>query len=53
MNLEQALLVIADTHDNELPIEALDVIKANWLVFYPDLERLMDQFIADDTSLTE
>lgn len=53
MNLEQAVLVIANTHDNELPVKALEEIKANWSVFYPDLERLMDQFIAEDTSLTD
>ncbi|WP_159820533.1 DUF1186 domain-containing protein [Colwellia sp. 20A7] len=53
MTLEQALLVIANVQGNELPVEALETIKSHWLVFYPDLERLMDQFIADDTSLTE
>ena len=53
MNLEQALLVIANAHGNELPVEAIAAIKANWSVFYPDLERLIDQFVADDTSLTD
>lgn len=53
MNLEQALLVIANAHGNELPVEAIEVIKTNWSVFYPDLERLMDQFITDDTSLSD
>jgi hypothetical protein len=53
MTLEQALLVIANAQGNELPVEAIETIKTNWLVFYPDLERLMTQFIADDTSLTE
>ncbi|AOW75532.1 SecC motif-containing protein [Colwellia sp. PAMC 20917] len=53
MNLEQALLVIATAHGNELPVEALEAVKMNWSVFYPDLERLIDQFITDDTSLTD
>ena len=53
MNLEQALLVIANAHGNELPVEAIAVVKTNWSVFYPDLERLIDQFIADDTTLTD
>lgn len=53
MNLQQALLVIGNAQDNELPIAGLDVVKANWSQFYPELERLIDQFIVDDTSLTE
>jgi len=53
MNLEQALLVIANAHGNELPVEALEAVKTDWSVFYPDLERLIDQFVADDTSLTD
>lgn len=53
MNLEQALLVIANAHGNELPVEAIKALKTHWSVFYPDLERLIDQFVADDTSLTD
>jgi hypothetical protein len=53
MNLEQALLVIANAHGNELPVAAIEAVKTNWSVFYPDLERLIDQFIADDTSLND
>ena len=53
MNLQQALLAIGDAQDNELPITGLEVVKANWSEFYPELERLIDQFIAEDTSLTE
>ena len=53
MNLEQALLVIGNAQDNELPISGLEGVKANWPEFYPELERLIDQFIADDTSLTD
>ena len=53
MNLEQALSVIGNSQDNELPIAAIEVVKANWSEFYPKLERMIDQFIADDTSLTE
>lgn len=53
MNLQQALLAIGDAQDNELPITGLEVVKDNWSEFYPELERLIDQFIADDASLTE
>ncbi len=53
MNLQQALSVIGNAQDNELPIAGLEVVKANWSEFYPELERLIDQFIADDTSLTD
>jgi hypothetical protein len=53
MNLQQALLAIGDAQDNELPITGLEVVKENWSEFYPELERLIDQFIADDALLTE
>ena len=53
MNLQQALLAIGDAQDNEIPISGLEVVKENWSEFYPELERLIDQFIADDTSLTD
>ena len=53
MNLQQALLAIGDAQDNEIPITGLEVVKENWLEFYPELERLIDQFIADDASLTD
>jgi hypothetical protein len=53
MNLQQALLVIGNAQDNELPIASLEVVKANWPEFYPELERLIDQFTAEDTSLTD
>lgn len=53
MNLQQALLAIGDAQDNELPITGLEVVKEKWVEFYPELERLIDQFIADDTSLTD
>jgi hypothetical protein len=53
MNLQQALLEIGNVQDNELPIAGLEFVKANWSEFYPELERLIDQFIADDTSLTD
>lgn len=53
MNLEQALLGIGDAHGNDLPVEALETIKNHWAEFYPQLEQLMDQFIVDDTSLTD
>ncbi|WP_019030047.1 DUF1186 domain-containing protein [Colwellia piezophila] len=53
MNLQQALLEIGNVQDTELPIAGLEFVKANWSEFYPELERLIDQFIADDTSLTD
>ena len=53
MNLQQALLVIGNAQNDELPIEALDVVKANWPEFHPELERIIDQFIAENTPLTE
>ncbi len=53
MNLEQALLEIGNAHGNELPIAAIEVVKAHWLEFYPELERIIDQFIADESSLTD
>ncbi len=53
MNLQQALSVVGNAQDNELPIAGLEGVKANWPEFYPELERLIDQFIADDTSLTD
>jgi len=53
MNVEQILLAISNTKDNNLTITGLEAAKSSWLVFYPELERLIDQFIADDTSLTD
>jgi uncharacterized protein YecA (UPF0149 family) len=53
MNVEQILLAISNPNDNELTITGLEAAKVNWSVFYPELERLIDQFIADDTSLTD
>ena len=52
MNLQQALLVIGNAQGNELPIDALEVVKENWPEFYPELVRLIDQFVAEDTPLT-
>jgi len=53
MNVEQILLAISNTSDNEQTIAGLEAAKENWSSFYPELERLIDQFIADDTSLTD
>lgn len=53
MNLQQALLVIGNAQNDELPIEALDAVKANWPEFNPELERIIDQFIAENTPLTD
>ena len=52
MTLQQALLVIGNAQGNELPIDALEVVKENWPEFYPELVRLIDQFVAEDTPLT-
>ncbi len=52
MNVEQILLAISNTNDNELTIVGLEAAKENWSAFYPELEKLIDQFSADDTSLT-
>jgi len=53
MNVEQILLAISNTNDNDLTIAGLEAAKTNWMEFYPELEQLIDQFIADDTSLTD
>ena len=53
MNVKQALLEIGNSQDNDLPIAGIETVKENWSEFYPELVQLMDQFIADDTSLTE
>ena len=45
MKLEQILLAISNTNDNDLTIAGLEAAKDNWSTFYPELERLMDQFI--------
>lgn len=52
MNVEQILLAISNTNDNKLTIAGIEAAKENWSAFYPELERLIDQFSADDTSLT-
>ena len=53
MNLEQALLAIGNAHGNDLPVAALETVKIHWTEFYPQLEKLVDQFITDETSLTD
>ncbi|MBU2870605.1 DUF1186 domain-containing protein [Colwellia sp. E2M01] len=53
MNVEQILLAIGNAEDNDIPVEGLAAAKANWTAFYPELERLIDKFIAVDTSLTD
>lgn len=52
MNVEQILLAISNTNDNKLTIAGIKAAKENWSAFYPELERLIEQFSADDTSLT-
>lgn len=53
MNLEQVLFEIVNVNNNELPITGIEAAKNNWSIFYPELERLIEQFIADDSSLTD
>lgn len=53
MNLEQTLSAIGNPHDNDLTIKGIEAAKENWSEFYPELERLIDQFIAVDTSLSD
>ena len=53
MNLEQALQAIGNAHGNDLPVAALETVKKHWAEFYPQLEKLIDQFITDETSLTD
>lgn len=53
MNLEQALLAIGNAHGNDLPVAALETVKKHWTEFYPQLEKLIDQFVTDETSLTD
>ncbi|TWX73783.1 DUF1186 domain-containing protein [Colwellia sp. C1TZA3] len=53
MNLEQALLVITNAHGNEIPVAGLEVAKKNWSEFYTELERVIDQFITNDSSLND
>ncbi|MGJ8692645.1 MAG: DUF1186 domain-containing protein [Thalassotalea sp.] len=53
MNLEQILFSIVDINDNEIPVAGLAAAKENWSIFYPELEKIMAEFIADHTSVTE
>lgn len=52
MNIEQILSAISNTNDDQLTIAGIAAAKDNWWAFYPELEKLIDQFSADDTSLT-
>jgi len=52
MNIEQILSAISNTSDDQLTIAGIAAAKNNWWAFYPELEKLIDQFSADDTSLT-
>ena len=52
MNLDQTLLAISNPNDDNLTIAGISAAKQNWSAFYLELENLIDQFIADDTSLT-
>lgn len=52
MNIEDILSAISNTNDDNLTIVGINAAKENWAAFYSELEKLMDQFIAHDTSLT-
>jgi hypothetical protein len=52
MNIEQILSAISNTKDDNLTIIGIEAAKENWAAFYSELDKLMDQFIAHDTSLT-
>lgn len=53
MNLEQILFSIVDVNDNETPLAGLAAAKENWEIFYPELEKIMDEFITDHAAMTE
>ena len=53
MLLEQILFSIVDVNDNETPIAGLAEAKDNWEIFYPELEKIMDEFITDHAAMTE
>ncbi|MER2491510.1 DUF1186 domain-containing protein [Catenovulum sediminis] len=50
MKLEQIRSAI--TEGGELPVEGITAAKAHWSLFYPEVNKLIDQFIEDDSSLT-
>lgn len=52
MNLDQILSAFVNVKDDELPVLAIDAAKANWPLFYPELVKTMDAFIADPTQFT-
>lgn len=52
MSVEQALFAIGHANQDTIPVVGLTAAKAHWSVFYPELDRIMDKFIADDTSLS-
>ena len=53
MNLEKILFSIVDVNDNEVPAAGLAAAKGNWSIFYPELEKIIDQFIAEPSELTD
>ena len=53
MNIEKILFSIVDVNDNEVPVAGVAAAKENWAIFYPELENLIDQFIADPSELTD
>lgn len=53
MHLEQILFSIVDIEDNEIPEAGLAAAKEHWSIFYPELVKIIDEFIADPDSVTE
>ncbi len=52
MNLENILSALMEVDENELPLVGLDAAKANWAMFYPELVKTIDAFVANPKSMT-
>ncbi|WP_316250575.1 DUF1186 domain-containing protein [Catenovulum sp. 2E275] len=52
MNVEQILAAFTQADDNELPLAGIEAAKANWALFYPELVKVIDEFIAEPASLS-
>ncbi|WP_326498566.1 DUF1186 domain-containing protein [Catenovulum adriaticum] len=53
MNLEQILNALVNVQaEDDLPLVGLEAAKANWPLFYPELIKIMDEFIANPKAVT-
>lgn len=53
MNLDEILAALSDVDsDGDLPLAGLEAAKANWALFYPELTKIMDEFIADPKAVS-